>query len=85
MQLIINTTPAHDSALTDINNQNYPPNPDLKNFATTLLTGRLDDLVASNQGSKLDTRMQLLRQNVSKLNDQDFATIQTVIDKYAGK
>ena len=85
MQLTINTTPQHDAALTDINNQNYPPNPDLRNFATVLLMGRLDDLVESNQGSKLDTRMQMLRQSVNKLTDQDFATIQTVIDKYAGK
>ncbi len=85
MQLTINTTPAHDVALADVNNANYPPNPILKDFATSLLTGKLDDLVASNQGSKLDTRMQLLKQSVNKLTDQDFATIQTVIDKYAGK
>jgi hypothetical protein len=75
MQLIINTTPAHDAALADVNAQNYPPNPILRDFATSLLTGKLDDLVADNQDSKLETRTQLLKQSVDKLTAQDFATI----------
>lgn len=85
MQLTLNTTPVQDAALADLNAAGYPPSPILKDFATSLLLGKLDDLVVSNQKAKLDTRMQLLKQNLSKLTDQDFATIQTVIDKYAGK
>ena len=86
MQLTINTTPLHDAALTDINKASNPVNPPkLEDFTTQLILGKLDDEVVSNQESKLDTRMQELRQSVSKLTDADYAAIQQVIDKYAGK
>ncbi len=85
MQLTIITTPVQDAAMADLNAAGYPPNPSLSDYTISVILGKLDDLVASNQASKLDTRAQLLKQNVNKLTAQDFATIQTVIDKYAGK
>lgn len=86
MQLIIVTTPEQDGALSEINNATNPVStPKLEDFATALILGKIDDEVAANQESKLDSRMQALRQSIKKLTDQDFASIQAVIDKYSGK
>ena len=80
MQLIINTTPEQDSALSDINVITNPVNrPNLDVFMLSVLTFHLDFLVVSNQESKVQVLIEGLKLKTSGLTQNNLDTIQAVI------
>lgn len=83
MQLTINTTPEHDAALAELNAASNPVNrPNLDVFIIQVLLGKLDDLVVSNQNSKVDLKVQDLKSKALELTPADLDTIQAVLDAH---
>lgn len=83
MTLTIQTTPAQDAALSQLLLLTNPqPPPKLQDFATSVISGRLDELIAISQDARVDGVVNALRQNAAVLTDQDFATLTSVTAKF---